>query len=230
MGSRPCIMDSNALAHDQSASGSMKSASATKPADIVSRGCELEIRRRLVTLHGEVYGIERRRFPQARMMPAARPIQSMPSSNVDAKRDIAFERKVAFLVIGATLGFRRSGPGVVPFPQCEKAPGMIRPRTAPLHGGEFPRTEEPFRSRTGVPQPACSRRTVPASAADKEGASKAPTSPRRARNPCRRRLARPDAFGSNMHAPTSAIPPLASLQEGLQPPGLVIPKTPLGSG
>ena len=69
------------------------------------RGREFEIRRRLVALHGDIYGPERGRLPQPRMMPAARPIESVPSSNVDAKRDVALERNVAFLVIGAALCF-----------------------------------------------------------------------------------------------------------------------------
>src|SRR5580658_4511574 len=91
-----------------------------KPADIVARGREFEVARRLVSPDGKVYGAERRRLPQPRMMPAARPIESMPPSNVDVKRDIALERNVAFLVIGAALRFCRSGPGVIPLPQRQE--------------------------------------------------------------------------------------------------------------
>jgi hypothetical protein len=110
-----------------------------------------------MALHRKVYGAKRRRLPQPRMMPAARPIESMPPSNVDAKRNVTLERDVAFLVIGAALSFRRAGPGVIPFLQREKAPGMVCPLTAPLHGREFPRAEEPFRGKpTG---PACSLKT-----------------------------------------------------------------------
>src|ERR1700677_3999954 len=104
-----------------------------------------------MAVHGEVYRPERRRLPKPRMMPAARPIESMPSSNVDAKDDVALECNVAFFVIGATLHFRRGGPGVVPFPAIEKAPSIVHPLTAPRHSREVPRPEKPFGRKAARP-------------------------------------------------------------------------------
>ena len=182
--------------YHQSASGSMKSSKRAKPADIMSRGRELEIRGRLVASHGEVDGRRTRRLPYPRVMPATRPIQSMPPSDVDAKRDIALERNVAFLVIGARSALvaadqasfhshsarkPRNGPSAAP-PPCT------------VENSRGPSSHSVANRGT---QPACSRRTVPASAAGKDGASNAPTISDSCAKPVSRPMARPTR-GSNM--------------------------------